>query len=284
MTKRLQLKKYIQALSEIDDIMSAMKSLAFIEISKLSKYLKTLANVVVSIDEVGSDFLTFSHRLLPTCPESLSDVYILIGSERGFCGDFNNNIINQWKICLGNPLVQNKILIVIGRKLIDKMIDEAKITAAIDGPSIVEEIPEVILALLNTLKNIEMENSEVVIPGNWSIIYNELEKDQVVVKTLNPLKKLNEIKNKGAFIYKAIMNVPEEEFLFEYLEHYLFANVHHVLYQSFMSENDKRLRHISNAKSRLEKKRIQLSHKVNILRQEEITEEIENILLSAGDQ
>ena len=279
MTKRFQLKKYIRTLSEIDDIMSAMKNLSFIEINKLTKYIKTQTNVVNTIADVGSDFLTFSAHLLPAFQTHQPDVYILIGSERGFCGDFNDNIITQWKRDLGNQLIQNKKIIVVGRKLAGKLIDEIEVLEVIDGPNVAEEIPEVILMLLNALKNIKTEIAKKYMPGNWNIIFNELEETQVLVKTVNPLKKVIE-ERKISFGYKAIMNISEQEFLAEYLEHYLFANLYQIFYQSLMSENDKRLRHIDNAKSKLEKKRIKLTHKINILRQEEITEEIENILLS----
>lgn len=279
MTKRFQLKKYISALGEIDDIMSAMKNLAFIEVSKLNKYANMQKKVVNSIDELGADYLTFSNQFLPDLPLPEPQVYILIGSERGFCGSFNDNILKHFQSTLPNESIQDAHILVIGQKLIDKFEDIIDGFEKINGPTITEEITEVILIVLNYLKNINQTNPNETMLGNWSIIYNEYQNDKPAVNSFNLLHKLCEY-DKATFPYRAVMNIKDEQFFIEYLDHYLFANLYHIFYQSLISENYARLRHIEGAKSKLEKKSRELTQKMNRLRQEEITEEIENILIS----
>jgi F-type H+-transporting ATPase subunit gamma len=63
-------------------------------------------------------------------------------------------------------------------------------------------------------------------------------------------------------------------------EQYLFAALHEMLYSSLMAENQRRMQHMDSAVQRLERTSTELSLKRNILRQEEITEEIEIIMLS----
>jgi F-type H+-transporting ATPase subunit gamma len=63
-------------------------------------------------------------------------------------------------------------------------------------------------------------------------------------------------------------------------EQYLFAALHELLYSSLMAENQRRMQHIDSAVRRLERTSAELWQKRNILRQEEITEEIEVIMLS----
>jgi F-type H+-transporting ATPase subunit gamma len=65
-------------------------------------------------------------------------------------------------------------------------------------------------------------------------------------------------------------------------EQYLFARLHELLYSSLMVENEIRIQHMDSAVQRLEKKSAELVRRRNNLRQEEITEEIEVIMLSAG--
>ncbi|HEU5407471.1 MAG TPA: F0F1 ATP synthase subunit gamma, partial [Nitrospira sp.] len=63
---------------------------------------------------------------------------------------------------------------------------------------------------------------------------------------------------------------------------HLFSLLHEVFYSSLMAENLHRFQHMDQAIHRLEKDRGELVRKRNSLRQEEITEEIEVIMLSAA--
>ena len=56
--------------------------------------------------------------------------------------------------------------------------------------------------------------------------------------------------------------------------------MHDVFYSSLMAENRRRLQHIESAMQRIEEKSNEMQRKYNMLRQEEITEEIEVIMLS----
>ena len=60
--------------------------------------------------------------------------------------------------------------------------------------------------------------------------------------------------------------------------------MHELFYGSLMAENTRRLQHMDNAVRRIEQESEELLLKRNMLRQEEITEEIEVIMLSAEAQ
>ena len=57
--------------------------------------------------------------------------------------------------------------------------------------------------------------------------------------------------------------------------------MHDVFYSSLMAENRRRLQHMEGAMQRMEERAGDLQRKYNLLRQEEITEEIEVIMLSS---
>lgn len=65
------------------------------------------------------------------------------------------------------------------------------------------------------------------------------------------------------------------------LDEYLYATLHEVLYRALLAENRRRLVHMENALDHIEQEHATLRLRYNALRQEEITEEIEVILLSA---
>lgn len=64
-------------------------------------------------------------------------------------------------------------------------------------------------------------------------------------------------------------------------DHYLLAAMHEMLYTSLMAENHHRVQHLEGAVQHMDDKAIELTSQCNALRQEEVIEEIEAILLSA---
>lgn len=271
MTKRSQLKHYLHSLTDIGNIMIAMKNLSLIEVNKITKFLINQEHVVKSLEQVGSDFLS-SYPLFAPSNIERSPVYILIGSERGFCGNFNNTIMDQW---LAETRTDTK-LVVIGRRLFLKLEENFQITKEIEGPSVAEEIPKVIATLITFLE----ESSLSLTFADFHIIYNEMEGNQQMVKNFSPFASLFEEKKQPSS-FEPLLNLSPKEFFSQFLENYLFAVFYHIFYGSLIAENYQRLTHLNGAISKLEKKTVKLTHQMNLVRQEEITEEIEVILTQA---
>jgi len=78
-----------------------------------------------------------------------------------------------------------------------------------------------------------------------------------------------------------LLYLPPRVFLAELIDLYLFALLHKIFYSALVVENRARLSHLEGALQRLDRETAQLELKRNILRQEEITEEIELLMLSA---
>ena len=84
------------------------------------------------------------------------------------------------------------------------------------------------------------------------------------------------------FPYQPVLNQSPKDFLVSLADHYLFATLHEILYTSLMAENHHRITHLEGAVKRLDDESAELLLQCNVLRQEEIIEEIEVILLSAA--
>jgi F-type H+-transporting ATPase subunit gamma len=82
------------------------------------------------------------------------------------------------------------------------------------------------------------------------------------------------------FAYPPLLNLDPLALSADLLDHYLFAILHEVFYSSLMAENLSRFQHMDQAIQRLENDISALALRRNVLRQEEITEEIEVIMLS----
>ena len=83
MTRRRELEEHRQKLGEIREIMSSMKTLAYMETRKLVHFLHSQQAMVAGIEAMAADFVSFFPHTLPTGDETIA-VYILLGSERGF--------------------------------------------------------------------------------------------------------------------------------------------------------------------------------------------------------
>ena len=92
MTRRRKLELHRHGLAEIRDIMNSMQTLAYIETRKLARFLDAQHAVVQNIKDVAADLLSFYPEILPEATEA-TPVYVLIGTERGFCGDFNHALL-----------------------------------------------------------------------------------------------------------------------------------------------------------------------------------------------
>ncbi|MCB1948205.1 FoF1 ATP synthase subunit gamma [Nitrosomonas sp.] len=274
MSKRLEIKTHFETLGEIKGILSAMKNLALLEIRKLDVFLSTQQRVMASIESVSQDFLSF-HGHLQSLPTDLQQLWIIIGSERGFCGDFNKVL---YEFVQAHENQNDKtLLVVIGNQLLAKFSDNARVVADINSHSVSEEIQVTLLHLAEILNRLQQQFKRNKI-GRISAVYHDAHKKNVVLQQLLPLETPQEAPESA---YPPMLNLKPSQFLAQLTDHYLYAALHEIFYSSLMVENHMRLKHMENAIHRLEKNEEQLQLQYNRVRQEEIIEEIEVILLSA---
>ena len=138
MSKRREIKEHLVTLDEIQGIMNAMKNLALLEIHKLDVFLATQRRSVASIEAAAQDFMSFFPHLQSGAGD-LQQLWIVIGSERGFCGDFNESLLHFLDT---HTLQSNILLLAVGRELEVKLHDDARITAFIEGHSVAEKYKE----------------------------------------------------------------------------------------------------------------------------------------------
>ena len=112
-------------------------------------------------------------------------------------------------------------------------------------------------------------------------IYNTEESNTIQIKQQQPFMAFRQKKSTD-ILRPPLLNVTQETFLVEFIQHYLFSTLYSILYQSFYSENYQRLRHLDSSLEKMDKTVTSLNHKFNLLRQEEITHEIQVIMLNAS--
>lgn len=276
MTRRRELEQHRRSLSEIRDIMNSMKTLAYMETRKLTRFIDAQHAVVQSIESAAASLLSFYPDILPEMKETTS-VYLLIGTERGFCGDLNHALIREFELTLQTHAADAPILVLVGRKLHSLLEGDKRVAAAIAGANVVEEVTDLLTQATNELTTIQRKQGGLTLYG---LYHNG--RDGIVVKRLLPPFEMMPHKP-PSFAHPPILNLSAEELLAKLSEHYLFASLHEMLYTALAAENYNRVTHLEGAVKQLDDKSAKLGRQCNALRQEEIIEEIEVILLSASN-
>ena len=287
MTHRRELEEHRHKLGEIRDIMNSMKTLAYMETRKLSRFLDNQQLIVDDIEAMATDFVSFFPKTLPVFEErngATTEVYLLIGSERGFCSNFNETLLPFMESCVADGASNKPILIAVGYKLHTVLETDSRVFASVDGANVVEEIEAVLTHIVDTLVSIQTTHSTL----SLFVIYHgdghggirpEGEHQILTQKLLPPFQRY--LGKEPDFPHSPILNVSPADFLLELTDHYLLSTLHQILYTSLMVENHRRVQHLEGAVQYMDDKANELTSKCNALRQEDIIEEIEVILLSA---
>jgi F-type H+-transporting ATPase subunit gamma len=254
--------------------MSSMKTLAYMETRKLARFVEAQQAVVKHMDEVAAELLSFYPEILPEADET-TPVFLVIGSERGFCGDFNRTLLAHLESTLDALPVPAAALIAVGTKLCQTLGPVQSPAVCLDGPSVVEEATAVLNNVVEQLVSLQAEHGVVTLYG----LYHGGENGILVRRLLPPFQSIH--RRPQQYPHPPILNLSPAEFLIELTDQYLFAALNEMLYASLTEENHQRVAHLDGAVRHLDEESEELTRQCNALRQEEIIEEIEIILLNA---
>lgn len=272
MSKRREVQERLVTLDDIDDIMVAMKNLALLEMNRLTTFLATQYRAVASIEAAADDFMGFYPEVLAH-PDGMQQLLLVIGSERGFCGDFNKALLQPFSAAIQQ---EGALVVAVGRRLEAKLQGDARIAAFVEGPSVAEEVQAVLVRLARVLGELQQQRPGAV--WRLSALYHDDASGGIRLRQLLPL---TAPAARMTFSHPPLLNLEPAQFLSRLTDQYLYAALNEVFYASLMAENRKRLEHMDSAIRRLEKDEAELRLRYNTLRQEEIIEEIEIIMLSA---
>ncbi|OGT77987.1 MAG: hypothetical protein A3J35_07175 [Gammaproteobacteria bacterium RIFCSPLOWO2_02_FULL_52_10] len=274
MSERRKLQLRLRQLADIRDIMDAMKNLALAEIFKLNSRLGNQQQIVMDLEHMATDFLSHHPYYYPGNGETI-DVWVLFGSERGFCGDFNEALIKNLEQRLQTAADARSFLILVGYKLSRRFAGKGERIRVIAGADVTEEITATLNRIVNSIGLLQAQFHSV----NVNALFHDTETGQLSCKQLLP-------PFKGLPIHAIqhgvppLMHVPSVDLFSQLVDDYLYFALHEIAYMSLLAENNKRIQHMTGALLRLDERTEELTRQYHLHRQEEITEEIEVILLN----
>lgn len=276
MSRRTDIEKHRHSLDEIRNIMNAIKNLSYMETHKIDSFLDAQHNVVKNIETVASDFLCFYPETLTKIEDVPVEIYLLIGSERGFCGDFNHALLRYFEKMSITADIDRLRIITVGQKLKTLMEDEAREIISIQGPGVAEEVDAVIYHIVDQLDRIQAQYASM----NLQVIYQDEEFKIRQQQILPPFQNL--LQQEESLGFEPELNLAPEKFMLDLGSQFLSLILNEIIYTSLLAENRLRVAHLEGAVQRMDDQSEDLQRQSNVLRQEEIIEEIEVILLNTA--
>lgn len=275
MTRLREVIHHLETLNDIREIMNAMKNLAIIESRKLDKVLDSQHVLVTDIETIAADFV--DHYPL-TPPQTVPyHLYILIGAERGFSGSFNHQLQTYYQHLLQESPGIQVLSIAIGRKFATTFDANSPQTILIDGASAQEEISHVLNELVAQIETIQQHYPAI----GCTVVRHDQRTRAILQHTLlPPFVDTPQKHTPHAFAPRLYLSPPQ--FLSDLIQQYLFAQLYSALSASLLAENEYRVAHLQGAIRHLDERSVELERQRRSLRQEEIIEEIEVILLNTG--
>jgi F-type H+-transporting ATPase subunit gamma len=260
-------------LRELHEIITSMKTLAQLELHKLNAVMQPRHDMGRVLEQVVSEFLHFFPR--PGEKKQSKALWLLIGSERGFCGDFNNLLIRhlqqEFPECRDEP----QRVLAVGRKLWLRLNETVPGFIPLSGTSFSEELTSTLEALVREARDQLLKQQATAL----HLICHGEEPGEVYTRRLLPLEKIPNVTVGGT---APLLQMTPDIFFGSLLPRFLYLTLTELFTASLLLENHYRVQHLEGAITRLEERIAVLGGRARSLRQEEITDEIETILLGSG--
>lgn len=267
-----KLKRKIDTLKDLKDVVSSMKAYANFTISKSKKELPYIREYQNSVEDSIAYMISYFPELKELKKYKGKNIYMLFGAQEGLCGGYNQKLIDFYKKFNDKEI----FLIVIGRKIADEAEDKnIKIDYFFEGVSNIDSINTRVFKLVDFLGKL-FSNEDI---NELNIIYSKLlptseiiiKKDQILPPDFEKFEKYVEVK-------EPLLYLKKDYILDSLIEEYILISLYRAFIEALSSENQARLITMQNAEKHIEKKTYEINEKLNILRQEEITNELMEII------
>lgn len=134
MTRRHEIEAQIALYGDLTGIIGAMRSFALVELKRIGQRENAQYQAMQVMEQTLCDMAS----VLPLIEKSQEDIWLLLGSVRGFCGSFNEDVRRAW-----HESGEITPVIAIGERLAvllpeDKIITVPGATGALDASATID--------------------------------------------------------------------------------------------------------------------------------------------------
>lgn len=256
MTLRREIEGRLALFEDLAGILGAMRSFALAELHRVTRREEAQQQAVQELTGTLQDMAAF----LPPQVDAGNDIWLVLGSVRGFCGSFNEDVVSAWQAGGG----AGHLTIVVGERLASTMPDDAQliqVRGAEGGLDAAMTIDRILAAV---------EQARGAAKGPHGLVACLRDDKGTRVQRLLPLPVAT-----GKTPMPPLVNEPAALVASRVAEHFLLHMLLALLLRSIRVENYMRLMQMENALQHLEHGSEDMTRQRNRMRQEEIVEEIE---------
>lgn len=271
MTQRLEAEQQLALYGDLGEIMGAMKNLAQVELHRVGRLAGAQLSCRQQIRQ-AVDIYELNHPLPEQPARTDRQIYVVIGSERGFCANFNDAPKAQVAALLER--VHRPDILLVGNRLATACGDIPSGLRVIAGANTALDVVGVLDALIEQLDQVMLPAG----PHHVTIVYPTSTgmRSEVVLPIPRSPQALS-----GA--RPARLNLPADFVYTTLARHWLYHSILTAFYLSLQAENHMRLGQMEGAIRHLDESSDNLKVQINRLRQEAIVEEIEVIFAKPTD-
>lgn len=271
MSRSRTIQTHLEQLRELQTIIASMKTLSQLELHKLGGIAASQHALAGSLERMAADF--YYHHPQGDGGDERT-LWLLIGSERGFCGDFNEALLRRLPQLFPAYAQHPARLLAVGRKLWPRLDEAVPGTTPLAGANVSEELQQTLTPVIAAIQQRMLEEGLV----SLRVLYHDDEEGSLAARRLLPPELAA---NSDEWRTPPLLQLPPQAFMHGFLQHYLLLTLNELFTVSLLAENQYRVQHLEGAVHRLDERLANLATRANALRQEEITEEIEMILLAS---
>lgn len=266
-----ELARRLSGLADLGEIMTAMRSLAFIETRRLADRARSTRESIAAIELAIGDLATHVRDAVPAVAPR-ADILVAIGSDRGFCGDFNRIVAEALRPPPATPVT---IRIAVGSQLAQRLLEEGIEHEALAGASVVEDVPQV---LTDVSARLEAWTAASAQPSTGLRIVHHDHDGRLHDRRILPVPEAPVLPR---WRQRPLLQLRPRALYAALADQYVPAVLGGALVASLLAENRRRLDHMNGALQRLRDEIDATRRARNRARREAITQEIEVMLLGA---
>ena len=276
------IKKQLLQTQDLSKIITTMKNISLVNITHYEKSVRAVRQYFETIEKGFQIFLhndseaIFKDLEKQTKKPPYSLGAVVIGSEKGLCGEFNEKLFQFFQKSIGD--YKEAHIIAIGNKIASRL--EQYQIQTYDFPSTNEKISDLLSDLLIVIQKwIKEENI-----GEIAFFHNQIvsmPSYEPKFKSIFPLN-LDWLKNLKEKPWPShclpTYTMKREELFYSLAQELLFISMYRSFIESLASENVARLASMQAAESSIEDRVAKLESNYRLQRQAQITEELFDIL------
>lgn len=285
------LKKDLDSANSLQGIVSTMKSISAVNIKKYEKVtlnlLKYKSIVDLGIQAILNqypdivNYLDYFENDIEN-DYNKKDIVIIIGSNQGLCGRFNDKVSEFYLDNCAND--RNKYIITVGDRI--NMIVESKkvnINKHFSVPNSIESIVKLVYDLFNIieqfLKKNELRKLVIYFTSYSSSNNGNLTKKKILPLDKKHFEKLQ--KTKWPTNNIPFWRVDTKKIISDLIQQYIFINIYFTISNSMSSEQKNRLITLQGAEQNIKDHIVETKLRYNQMRQNVITSELIDVVSGA---